>query len=203
MSSRISPAPPTGASGSASITEFTHLTTCYLMIGEDGDGQLFVIDEHAEQGWLPPRHADAIFAMLARHGVRPERLETIAAGHDCWSKDRNGATTADAYEALGLAFERANVDRVAGASEILRRLGDLDNAPPIRPSLFISDRCARLIECLPSLEHDPHRPEDVLKADADEDGEGGDDSYDGVRYAIMNASTRPASWGVNPLAGRR
>src|SRR5262245_53955318 len=28
--------------------------------------------------------------------------------------------------------------------------------------------------CLPSLQHDPNRPEDVLKVDADEDGVGGE-----------------------------
>ena len=37
---------------------------------------------------------------------------------------------------------------------------------------------ARLAECLPSLQHDPNRPEDVLKVDADEDGVGGDDAAD-------------------------
>jgi hypothetical protein len=35
--------------------------------------------------------------------------------------------------------------------------------------LFIYQRCARLVECLLSLQHDPNRPEDVLKMDADED----------------------------------
>jgi hypothetical protein len=32
------------------------------------------------------------------------------------------------------------------------------------------------VECLPALQHDPNRPEDVLKVDADEDGNGGDDT---------------------------
>jgi phage terminase large subunit len=36
-------------------------------------------------------------------------------------------------------------------------------------------RVRRLLECSPSLQHDPNRPEDVLKVDADEDGVGGDD----------------------------
>ena len=62
--------------------------------------------------------------------------------------------------------------------EILHRLGD--HAPqcglPIAPRLFIHERCARLVECLPSLQHDPNRPEDVLKVDADEDSVGGDDA---------------------------
>jgi hypothetical protein len=52
------------------------------------------------------------------------------------------------------------------------------------PRLFIHGRCARLIECLPSLQHDPNRPEDVLKVDADEDGVGGDDPADALRYLV-------------------
>ena len=32
--------------------------------------------------------------------------------------------------------------------------------------------------------HDPNRPEDVLKVDADEDGVGGDDSADALRYLV-------------------
>jgi hypothetical protein len=49
---------------------------------------------------------------------------------------------------------------------------------------FIHRRCGRLIETLPALQHDPNRPEDVLKADADEDGVGGDDAVDALRYAV-------------------
>src|SRR5438876_7245226 len=42
----------------------------------------------------------------------------------------------------------------------------------------------RLLECLPSLQHDPNRPEDVLKVDADKGGDGGDDTADGLRYLV-------------------
>ena len=48
--------------------------------------------------------------------------------------------------------------------------------------------CARLVECLPSLQHDPNRPEDVLKVDADEDGVGGDDTADCLRYLVATKS---------------
>jgi hypothetical protein len=51
-----------------------------------------------------------------------------------------------------------------------------------RPTLFFHKRCARLLETLPALQHDLNRPEDVLKADADEDGLGGDDCADCLRY---------------------
>ena len=69
--------------------------------------------------------------------------------------------------------------------------------------MFIDPRCARLIECLPSLQRDPNRPEDVLKVDTDDDGLGGDDAYDDARYGLMYAAKTPATWGANPLAGRR
>jgi hypothetical protein len=39
------------------------------------------------------------------------------------------------------------------------------------------------------LQHDPNRPEDVLKVDADEDGVGGDDAADCLRYLVA-AKTR-------------
>ena len=50
--------------------------------------------------------------------------------------------------------------------------------------MYIHRRCGRLLECLPSLQHDPHRPEDVLKVDADEEGVGGDDAADALRYLV-------------------
>ena len=54
----------------------------------------------------------------------------------------------------------------------------------VRPTLFIHRRCGRLIETLPALQHDPNRPEEVLKVDADEDGVGGDDAADALRYLV-------------------
>jgi phage terminase large subunit len=78
----------------------------------------------------------------------------------------------------------ANTDRVNGWAEVLQRFGDPKSG--IRPSLFIHRRCGRLMETLPALQHDPNRPEDVLKVDADEDGNGGDDCADALRYAVAS-----------------
>jgi phage terminase large subunit len=75
---------------------------------------------------------------------------------------------------------------VNGWAEVLERMGDPDAG--LEPRLFIHRRCARLIECLPSLKHDPNRPEDVLKVDADEDGVGGDDCADALRYLVATKS---------------
>jgi len=44
------------------------------------------------------------------------------------------------------------------------------------------------LKTLPSLQHDPNRPEDVLKVDADEDGISGDDTADCLRYLVATKS---------------
>jgi len=83
----------------------------------------------------------------------------------------------------------ANDDRINGWAEVLKLLGDVDRKPnPKEPMIEISDRCVNLINCIPSLEHNPNRPEDVLKKNANEEGEDGDDEDfvdeddDGVRH---------------------
>jgi phage terminase large subunit len=176
---------------------FTHYTAV-LLFCQDGDGNIYVVDEHAERRWLPERHARGIRSMLDRHGVAEHRLMGIFAGNDVFAKKQDGGTIADDYAELGLKLMPANDDRINGAAEVLARLGDFDADPIITPTVWISERCARLIECLPGLEHDPHRPEDVLKIDADENGIGGDDTYDAFRYGLM-AVTRPK--GRKPRAG--
>ncbi len=185
---------------------FTHYTVVLLGC-RDGDGNVFVVDEHAQRKWLPDRHAAAVKSMLARHQVgayedlravprftfhpstKPELrplavsdLRRFVAGADVFSRQSDGTTVAAQYARLGLNLRPANMDRVNGWAEILQRLGDVDAG--IRPTLFIHRRCGRLIETLPSLQHDPSRPEDVLKVDADEDGIGGDDAADCLRYLL-------------------
>jgi phage terminase large subunit len=179
---------------------FTHFTSVHLA-ALDGDGTLYVVDEHAERRWLPSRHAEAVFAMLKRNGVAPYRVETIAAGHDVFSPNQNGGTVADDYAAHGLRLSPANVDRINGAAELLRRLGDCEANPPLPPRIVIDSRCARLIDCLPALQHDPHRPEDVDKVDCGDDGLGGDDFYDSLRYSIMHAAAKPRAFtfGADPF----
>ena len=165
---------------------FTHYTVVLLGC-TDGDGNVFIVDEHAERLWLPQRHAAAVKAMLGRHQCRSRKLEIsdlkrFLAGADVFSRQSDGTTVAAQYAKLGIHLKVANTDRINGWAEILQRLGDVDAG--VRQSLFIHRRCARLLECLPSLQHDPNRPEDVLKVDADEEGLGGDDAADACRYLV-------------------
>lgn len=176
---------------------FAHYTVCYLF-GKDGDGNLYCLDEHAERQWVVRRHADAIHAMLARHGLTIERLERFVAGGDVFNRGRDGLTVAGQYEECGIRLTSANDDRIQGASEILNRFGEIreerqEGEETIPPNLFILERCVRLITCIPTLERDPHCPERVRKVDCDENGVGGDDFYDAFRYGVMAdyAAPRP------------
>ena len=187
---------------------YTHYTVFQLGF-TDGDGNLYVVDEHAARQWLPERHANAIKQILARHtrtevrGFRAftrtlelRELNGIAAGADVFSRQSDGRTIAQQYRDLNVRLSPANTDRVNGWAEILKRLGDPDGEIP--PTLFIHERCRHLIECLPTLQHDPNRPEDVLKVDADEEGVGGDDPADAFRYLV---ATKPSRIFMKKLTG--
>lgn len=154
---------------------FTHPTVCYL-VAQDGDGNIYTIDEHRLSKALVPQHAKAITAMLARNRVNLHSLSTFVAGADVFARRGvSSATIADQYAEHGIILSPANDDRINGAGEVLQLLGDESQGIPAK--LFIFDRCTALIECLPAMEHDPNRPEDVLKVDVDEDGNGGDDCF--------------------------
>ena len=189
---------------------YTHRTVALLGC-LDAEDNLYIVDEHAERYWIPQRHAQAIKAMFARHDIyasedhlkesilaryapysyeakclwrtRQKRmLSRFVAGSDMFGSESHGESVAKQYRELGLSLRAANMDRASGWSAILQRLGD--PAAGFRPSLFIHQRCRRLLECLPYLQHDPDRPGDVLKTNINDDGVGGDDAADALRYLV-------------------
>jgi len=162
---------------------FTHYTACYLGF-RDGDGNFYVVDEHVERGWLVERHADAIHAMLGRHKNTIGEMDYKVAGTDIFAKESRARSVAEDYQDHGIHWKPAVTDRINGAAEILRLLGEPNGKTPKPARLKIHRRCVRLIECLPSMQHNPTRPEDVLKVDVDDDGNGGDDPYDAFRYLV-------------------
>lgn len=162
---------------------FQHPTVCYIHSKHDGKNQ--IIDEHWRRQALVTENAADIKNMLSRHGLSIENLKSFVAGPDVFAARGNdsGKTIADEYRDNGIRLTPANTDRINGASVVLKLLGSPDR--DIEPELEISERCVKLIENIPTLQHDPHRPEDVLKVDIDEDGNGGDDPYDAARYGLM------------------
>lgn len=181
-----------------------HWNIAYLLcqLGED----IYVVDEHAARRKLAKQNALSINDMLARNGKTPAHLWKFPAGHDVFAQRGTKQTIAEIYEENGLRLTPAKTDRINGAARVLELLGNPDpqgDEVYIAPHLFIFDRCQRLIECLPEMQHDPRRGEDVLKVDADpESGEGGDDPYDALRYGVMEMPGRKGL-GRNPAVGYR
>ena len=160
--------------------------TVFLLLAVDGDDNVYVLDEHVQNGWLPQQHAKSVNAMIERNGAHRSVRYHIYAGADVFAQ-KSQFTIADTYLDEGLSFTPADTDRIQGAHELRTRLGNPDAGIP--PSLFIFNRCRNLIECLPNLQNDPKNPEDVLKIDVNEEGIGGDDTYDALRYAVKTYST--------------
>lgn len=162
--------------------------TVVLLGARDGDGNIYVVDEHFGRRMLPDEHAKAIDRMFQRNCTCLEYLSRFSAGPDCFSTQYTGVTIAKQYSELGIYLSRSKAERVQGWAEVLRRLGDPDRG--VKPTLFIDPRCKKLIETLPQLMHDPNHPEDVLKVDIDDDGDGGDDAADALRYLICAPVTK-------------
>lgn len=174
---------------------FHHWNMIYLL-AQDDDGVIYLLDELAHRHTLIPQAAAGLGYMLDRNGVAPSQILTFAAGHDCFSRESTGRMIADSWQDQGWTLTPATVDRKAGAAEWLRRLGDDAAAQPA--TVRITTRCVRLLDTIPMLLSDPNNPEDVLKVDCDEDGEGGDDAYDSSRYGLLSAPGRPV---LMPVVG--
>lgn len=183
---------------------YTHFTVV-LLAGRDADDNLFIVDEHAARAWIPRRHVQAIKEMCQRHRLyvgdpnspligeasRMRRrfdppyswqLRQISAGGDLFSTQFNGSNIAAEFASLHVSIRPANTNRVQGWAEIQQRLGDPDLG--LRPTIFIHQRCRLLLDTLPYLQHDPDHPADILKTNVNEEGLGGDDAADALRYVV-------------------
>lgn len=166
---------------------FNHWNMTYL-VGKDGDGVMYVLHELAHRHKHPDEIAPDIFAMLEGYRLTLEDIRTFKIGADAFNKTGlSRFTVVQQYSQQGIRMIRAETapgSRIGRAQFLNRLLGD-----PLRkkdPRIFITENCPLLIGCLPYLEVDPHNQEDVLKVDANDKGEGGDDPYDGLCYTIFN-----------------
>ena len=78
-----------------------------------------------------------------------------------------------------------------GGSRLAELLSDPDNG--IEPRIQFFEHCRRTIETIPLMQHDPKRPEGAPRVDVDEEGRGGDNAYDSLRYGIMTPKRRGIS----------
>jgi hypothetical protein len=133
--------------------------------------------------WLGSRTREALW-----HKYQRRFLSRFVAGADIFGTESNGNTIASQYRALGFSLRAANMDRVSGWSAVAQRFGDPTAGIP--PTLFIHPRCHQLLACLPRLLHNPDRPGDILKANINDEGVGGDDPADTLRYLVASPANQ-------------
>lgn len=150
------------------------------------DGSVVTFDEYKDQRKLVSDVADVIKEKTKKWSRNISEVIGWVAGHDIFAnrgEHQEGLTIADQFALEGIRWTKANNDRINGAAELTRRLGSVREN--IAASWFVTRNCQELIYTMPNMIIDDKRPEDVLKIDANEFGEGGDDSYDCARYGLM------------------
>jgi len=160
------------------------------------DGVVFKVDTITGLRKKPYQQADQI-----KRKVPIDKLAYIVAGHDAWSEVRargeNTRSIADQFMDEGIILIKANISRVMGLNN-LREFLTWDDDTGWDPMLRFMDTDGnrKCFEQLESMTTDPDDMEDVLKLDADDFGEGGDDMYDETRYATASRPSPAPSIGV-------
>lgn len=180
--------PPTWTIWMSMDAGFSHWNISILW-AEDSDGNKFAIYELAHRKCQPDVIGPAIVDMLTTFGKKPEDLKRFPVGTDAFAiRAGQEKPLFQQYRPFGFHMIQADMSpgsRIAGWQTIAKLLGDpLNEQKPVESKLFISPDCPKLIETLPYLMRDPNNPEDVLKVDTTEDGEGGDDAGDCARYGL-------------------
>jgi phage terminase large subunit len=188
---------------------YHHLTVVHLL-ARSPDGVILHVDEHISRRTPVEVQARSIRLMLAKWGIGEHqynrRIRKFVAGADVFAKSDEDLTVADHFRKQGFHLTAAHMDRTNGWANMLAYLGDVER--DIKPRWFIFNTCPRLIESLPILEHDPKRPEDIIRMNVDDDGYGGDDAADCARYGLMEnvlpitlleADTQSSRWQIQPV----
>lgn len=165
------------------------------------DGQVALLDSI----WMRREQDYDMADTIRTTSAHPLALKEVYAGHDCWNKITahagSGITTAQIFHERGVWLAKADIDRVNGG-RALRRALSID---PVlkRPAFVMVDTPGnrrvfdQLAEIMPD-ENNINKPE---KSDADQDGRGGDDGGDMVRYGVATRLPAPSEPKTPWMAG--
>lgn len=161
----------------------------------DGDGVVYLVRYKTGRLKRPDQIAREIAATIDL-----SRLDYIVAGHDLWSIQRDGSPKIAEQFLRNQDFKdkrvkilKAKIDRTQGAAQVRdflawkeTRQDEAGNPIDGLPRFYIFRQYQEVYDTIARMIFDPDKPEDVLKVDADENGKGGDDDYDMVRYGLMS-----------------
>lgn len=171
---------------------FTH-PAVFQWFAADEDGNVFLYRELCKAGLRIDQ-----FAAELNKFADTRLLQSIVAGLDCWqtkSTLRTGTppTIAEEFLEHGISLRRASTDRILGANQVRNYLA-WQELPSGRkePRLKIFNICEKSYDTLARMQHDPDRPEDVLKVDATEgDPDSGDDCFIAGTMITTNKGQKP------------
>lgn len=148
-------------------------------------GKVRVVDSVMGRRHTPDMIVERVRELLDLHGLSFANLTHTVAGSDVKIRDEArgnyGPSVMEQFLAHGWVLMGADNSRVAGYQNLLMYLA--------QHRLEFADTAGNRIGIgqLMELATDPDFPNDVLKVDVDVDtGEGGDDWYDMLRYALMS-----------------
>jgi hypothetical protein len=152
----------------------------------DETGNVYVLDTLSGRRMQDDEIAEAI---CRRFNVAQFNLP-VAAGHDCFNEvQAHGGyaeTVEERFAKHRIVLMRANIHRVTGLNILRGYLAHGDGRPPALRFIDTPEN-RRTIAQLRAMILNPDNLEDVLKQDASGDtGEGGDDRYDCLRYALAS-----------------
>ena len=168
---------------------------CFVWLAVGPDETTYVVDSVHGHKMAPWEIAQRIKESVPIVG--PGALRYIHAGRDTFdelkARGENTPAIAEHFAQYGIYCDKANVSRKFGLNnmrEYLKWRG-LSGSQYPRLKICKTPGNQRLFDCLEVMVIDPDNVEDALKIDA-VDGEGGDDPYDSLRYALASRPITPA-----------
>lgn len=182
---------------------------CYGGFAVDEQRNVYLFESVHGRHLRDDEIVERIYTTLGNALGRPWKPRLSVAGRDVKNENRsrteNTPTVQEEFTKMGLPLSDANQDRRMGVNTMRnyiawRRMGEGGKDGKPRFYIFATPNNRKVFECLESLVSDPDDPEVPLKIDADENGEGGDDAADMVRYGL---ASRPLGARVPEQAERR
>jgi len=155
-----------------------------ILHARDKNGVYCALDEWEESEAVIPQQAGGILEMLENHHYSISDMDFCVAGKDCFSRNEDGKTIADAFDIQGISFTPAEVDRQNGWKLCHTLFGDISANVPTKG--YIHQRCKNLIVQIGLAQHSIKKAGDIEKFNADTEGNGGDDALDAWRFGIAS-----------------
>ena len=131
-----------------------------LFFALDDYGRAYCYREYCESGLIVSQAAQALKAHTYGDDIR-----AYYAPPDLWNKHSDsGKSTAEIFMDCGIDLIRASNDRITGWRNVAEWLMPYDDEQgQLTAHVRFFDTCHEIIRCLPMLQMDEHRPEDVAR----------------------------------------